>query len=283
MLSQNRLLPALFLIISLIALIAIAGALSQVSFRPTALQPIQFAFSLFPDRGGARSPLPPLLNLIQDILVVLSIAVLPIAVLYVIISKEAKTRVLRYFLLLMLNTALFIILLPRIRPAELEPLDLPPVADQAGSQENFFLQVASLEIPDVILYSLIFLVISTLLLITWFLVNRLHKRRMIRSELAEQARDAIQQIQSGRRFDDIIVRCYYEMCRTLNTQFGVERKFATTPREFEHQCLKLGLPEWAVTTLTRLFEEFRYGQIATDQQDQDQALACLRAISDYAR
>jgi hypothetical protein len=278
---EKRWLPFFLITISLIALIVLAGGLSQLSLRPSTMQSIPFRLSFLAEQEASITPLPPLVTLIRDVIILLTIAILPFAIIYVIFSREAKTRVLRYFLLIMMNTAVFIILLPRIRPAELDSLELPPATDLAATPGNLLDQASEISLPDGILYGLVFILLATSLISAWYVINRARRRqRATRSAIARNAQAAIREVKSGRTFEDIVIRCYYEMCRTLDSQFGLERHFGTTPREFEAQCVKLGLPKQAVVTLTRLFEEIRYGGRVTDPDDQQEALDCLQVIAE---
>lgn len=280
MLRRDRLLPTLLLIISLISLIIIAGGLSQVSLRPSALPPIRMSFSIFQVDDSSSYEIPAAINLIREVLVVISIAVLPIAIIYVIFSREAKSRVLRYFLLLTMNTLLFLILLPRIQLAELEPLELPPPPDLTQSSSDLIDQTTNSPLSDWIIYGLVFICIGSFVFLAWYLIDRIRRQRKTRTQMAKRAEEAVQAVKSGQRIEDAVVRCYYEMCQILKSKYGLPREYATTPREFEYQCVNVGLPKQAVITLTRLFEQIRYGGRLTDSKSESEALSSLRAISE---
>jgi len=51
-----------------------------------------------------------------------------------------------------------------------------------------------------------------------------------------------------------------------------------TAREFTDALVRARLPRRPVQTLTRLFETARYGSSATTPQDEQDAIASLRAI-----
>ena len=66
--------------------------------------------------------------------------------------------------------------------------------------------------------------------------------------------------------------------RVVKEEKGVARESAMTVREFEEQLVSKGLPEEAVQTLSRLFEQVRYGSMATSTREEDMAVASLNAI-----
>ncbi len=98
------------------------------------------------------------------------------------------------------------------------------------------------------------------------------------AELARRANLAIAELQQGQKLDDVILRCYREMADTVAMQRGLRRGRGETPREFEHDLLRIGLPPRAVQRLTRLFELVRYGGYQPVQRDQLEAIDSLNAI-----
>jgi hypothetical protein len=56
-----------------------------------------------------------------------------------------------------------------------------------------------------------------------------------------------------------------------------------TPREFEDRLINRGLPGESIKTLTRLFEQVRYGSLNANPGEEDQAVACLTDIVNYCR
>jgi hypothetical protein len=76
---------------------------------------------------------------------------------------------------------------------------------------------------------------------------------------------------------DVVMRSYYDMSKTLSEQ-GVHRTEGMTPREFEERLVSAGLPRRDVERLTRLFEDVRYGHLATGERQKREAIACMQAI-----
>jgi hypothetical protein len=98
--------------------------------------------------------------------------------------------------------------------------------------------------------------------------------------LSRRAHEAIEELRAGSDFGDVILRCYSEMARTVADERGVRRACAATPREFEVELRRLGLPTRPVQRLTRLFEMVRYGRFRAGKREQLEALDSLQAIVD---
>lgn len=96
--------------------------------------------------------------------------------------------------------------------------------------------------------------------------------------LAEEARQALTDIQFGQDLRDTVLRCYREMERTLQERRDIRRGPAMTPQEFARGLATTDLPQADIWRITRLFERARYGQHRADQVEEAEAVACLQAI-----
>lgn len=97
-------------------------------------------------------------------------------------------------------------------------------------------------------------------------------------ELAARAQAALDALYGGEEVSQVVLRCYFEMMRVLDQTQGIRRAEAMTPREFAERLTGLGLPARAVQTLTRLFEDARYGTPVSDDAVAQQAVASLNVI-----
>jgi hypothetical protein len=68
------------------------------------------------------------------------------------------------------------------------------------------------------------------------------------------------------------------MARVLDRTRGIRRTESVTPREFAAQLAAHGLPAHAVGTLTRLFEETRYGTAVSEDAGAQRAIDSLKVI-----
>jgi hypothetical protein len=100
--------------------------------------------------------------------------------------------------------------------------------------------------------------------------------------LLQQAKNAMQALQSGDDFKNVIIHCYLQMTNTLKEERGIERSHEMTAREFQDWLEFKGLPHIPVQNLTNLFEKVRYGQQHLGENDQKIALDSLREIIQFA-
>lgn len=108
--------------------------------------------------------------------------------------------------------------------------------------------------------------------------QRTKPEEIVLDRLAEAAQNTIRSIYAGGDFKLSIIQCYHEMSRVIREEKGIARDLAMTPREFEDVLIERGLPSTSIDTLTHLFEQARYGSLATAPEDQDLAIACLTEI-----
>jgi hypothetical protein len=143
------------------------------------------------------------------------------------------------------------------------------------------LPVFQAETPDWDVYLNSFIVVLIIIGVTGFFYWR---SRQSDSDdeldmLAEEAKSAIVDIQSGGDFRNAILRCYSQMCQILQKERGIYRSDWMTPREFERRMLRAGVPHKPAQGLTKLFEFVRYGGKTPDSEQENQAVLWLNAIA----
>lgn len=121
------------------------------------------------------------------------------------------------------------------------------------------------------------------LVLIWVVWRWLSRRQGSRTELAVEAEKALQDIRSGADLTETVRACYYRMTAVLEEEAGYERQRGMTPREFEASLQGTGVPVTHIRTLTRLFEQARYGGIQLADDKRQDAVASLRAISGALR
>lgn len=92
------------------------------------------------------------------------------------------------------------------------------------------------------------------------------------------ARTSLGKLQSGGNFENVIIECYARMSAVLVEKKGLQREVAMTPDEFAGRLTRAGLPRSPVNTLTRLFEEVRYGGQPPGQHEIQEAMTSLTTI-----
>jgi hypothetical protein len=102
-------------------------------------------------------------------------------------------------------------------------------------------------------------------------------------ELVQIARQALDDLQSGKDYGDTVIECYARMTEAVRERRGLKRREHMTASEFAAALERARLPGEAVRRLTGLFEAVRYGGRPSTPQDVAEAMACLTAILDGFR
>lgn len=129
-------------------------------------------------------------------------------------------------------------------------------------------------------YFLSLAIVLGIFLIGWWLWNlsRRDRSQFIRENIADIARDTLDEIAGGRDFSDAVTTCYLRMTDAVNSGRGIQRQEGMTPSEFANRLESSGLPGDPVRRLTRLFEAVRYGAKKPGQDESREATVCLNAI-----
>jgi hypothetical protein len=220
------------------------------------------------------------------------LAIYLIAFISIFWTREGRKRLLLLLFLLVL-LLIFILNIPPKEPVAVPtlegtplttyvPIDETPVpytgiditADQPPPILDWLVTAAAIVLA---------LVAAGLLgLIIWGLSLR-RKPESLTELISQQAQDALDALEAGGDFRDIVIRCYAQMSRVLLQERGLERHSDMTPHEFEFALKRMGFPDAPVHTLTHLFEEARYGSQLPSEQGVEMAVSSLRAIVDYVK
>jgi len=272
----------LFISLAVGALILLVAGLPGLELRPgQRFSTVSEGEGEAPPSGGRAASLdltPGLMVLFLALLVAFGLAII-----YLFVSREARKKLLLRMLPLILLLAALLVsrqkpqAVPQIRPqltTAVEALETPaplaPVVEFNATPPRWLLWGTSAGIALAVALGVGGLV--------WLLWPRDRHPPVPLEELAQQAQTAIEGIESGANLKDTILRCYFEMARTVSQARGVDRWAAMTPREFESRLLGVGLPRSAVQRLTRLFEQVRYGAKTAGAAEEQEALACLASI-----
>jgi type II secretory pathway pseudopilin PulG len=274
--------------------LAIAGLLILIlamSLPGLELSPGQ-SFSLGPtqpDAPGSGEGLgggEVLLRMFQGV-IGLALILLPVYLLYSLLTREGRNRLVADVVALGLIILFgeFLRHLPREAAATRSAADNPQSMIQLPGSEA---TVAFSAAPPPGLTLAVLLIISVLLVaaaggLIWFFRRRRTSRQSAWKELAQEAQAALDTLQQGGDFKLTIMRCYQEMSRVVREERGLARETAMTPREFEDYLAGQGLARTPINTLTRLFEQVRYGGLPAESDDEAVALSCLTEIAEGCR
>ncbi len=215
-----------------------------------------------------------------------------LAVVSIFLTVDGRRR----FLILALMIAGMILILaffkPRERIRDANPL---PAASSLALETSEVVPTPASEvispgeppaIPDWIVTAFVLVLAVLLAGVVVLAVIALGQRKPSESlpdEISRQAQVALDELEAGGDYPDVIIRCYARMSQVLQVERGLERDRAMTPHEFEHSLIQHGFPETPVRVLTHLFEEVRYGNIPTSEKGGELAVASLSAIVAYCQ
>ncbi|MEN3010035.1 MAG: DUF4129 domain-containing protein [Candidatus Bipolaricaulaceae bacterium] len=95
--------------------------------------------------------------------------------------------------------------------------------------------------------------------------------------IAAAAREAREELAQGAPVQDVVLRCWLRMVEILSRRSGARDQPHLTPREFAQALARLGFQDEAISLLTQLFEEVRYGRKDSESR-RERALAALAAL-----
>ena len=285
MTGRRRLWVLLFSGLAVVAIILLSGGLASLEFLPGRPLPSRdqatgMATLLFGEVPGTE-----VLGFVLVVLYYIALFLLPVGIIYVLVSPDARRRVIRSLGLLLWFIALFLVIRARpdlFRELQLQTPGMPSPGDALVPGLEFAADFPRWAVTTATL-ALAVLTAAAMVGIAWILWRRSRRPASRLAQLAREAQDALDALQAGADVKDTVMRCYFEMSRVLSEQRGVRRAETMTPREFERRLRGVGLPEAHIEQLTRLFEGVRYGARVPDKEEERQAIACLAAIAEACR
>lgn len=266
------------------ALLLLVAGLSSIAFE--GVRPFSFQPPAVEQPGGVLGR-----DAAQrmQIIFYLFMALYLVAVLSIFLTREGRFRLMLFILMLALVSlcvyavgSLFEEQPPPTLITTGTPEALPPEIEAEPTIE--LLPIEDLPLPStpswlvtLVGVTLAAVLAGAVLGLLWLIARR-RRSFSLPQALAEQAQEAVDALEAGGDLSNVVIRCYAQMSKVLYDERSLMRHLAMTPREFEQVLLRMGLPAGPVHTLTRLFEEARYGGISPDAGGVEQALDSLRAI-----
>jgi hypothetical protein len=216
------------------------------------------------------------------------LVMMPAGVVLLIFSSEARrlfrrySRVLLIYFLILLGLRYYLILAGDSgdvdnstgRNLERQVFDQPPsVLETVASSEDAYIP------PEVIGWQayLVGLIIMTILILGGYVLWK--KNRIDGNDLGDITLRAIEDIHSGRRWEDAVIECYAQMNTSVSRKRSINRDQTMTPSEFSRRLIDSGLPVEPVLRLTHLFEQARYGGRDSRTWEARDAIRCLSDIN----
>jgi hypothetical protein len=283
-----------YLVVTIAGLIFLSTSLARLDFRPGRpfpFGPLAGSDSASSAPGGGAGLAGNLFSwwaiLAVSAFILLIVLWLIVFILRPELRKYLLSRLISYFLLLLLISGLIYSLQQPLANLELEEAanQSQPFLPGELPSETMPTPPAIVVNPPEWLVAGVTLFVTTLLLgAGWWLWTRRPGRQVSpREQIALQAREAVQAISSGRELKDTVMNCYQQMTQILAEQHNLRRAKGMTPREFEQYLADSGLADAHIRRLTRLFESVRYGDGTPSEVEEREAMACLKVIAqEYA-
>jgi len=291
----------LFLAIALTSLILLAAGLSNLQLQPgtpfpignTSKDTIRSVPSLSPIQIYSFPLLQGILALISLLLTLYVSArliaftfvnikkVLPIVLTIIVLTFVNIKKVLPIVLIIILLLVI-VYLLPGIKPNP--DLNFTGEYSQVPTPSSIDLPVAPLGDPPQLLIQ--FVIVGIVLacgLIAIMMMKRWWAPKKIEDELLQDAEEAVKALQNGMDFENVIIRCYLQMTRSIQKERGLERNYSMTVQEFKHWLVGIGFPTIPLQQLTSLFEKVRYGKQQINSLDEQIALQSLNEIIKFCQ
>jgi len=121
------------------------------------------------------------------------------------------------------------------------------------------------------------LALGLLALLSWFILRR-RDASLGSAKILLEAQSAVDALNKGEAFENVILRCYLQMTHILKEEQGLERDANLTAREFVDFLQARGISPAPVRQLTLLFEAARYSTLKPDKKEEQAGLDCLNQI-----
>jgi len=274
-----------FFVLAIGALIILASGISKILFVPE---------PFFLSSPTEKQPIAALgkLSLVgSELIFYVLFALFILAIISLILVPEGRIRLMRLVLLIGTLYLLSQLFHPRIPTEKLQivgtettkpddSIELQPwITPQPDLNLNLETPAWLVTVAGI---GLALLIVSGSAAIFWLIAHQ-KASTSVPEEISLEAQAAVEALEAGGDFQDVIFRCYARMSQVLSEQRGVYRESAMTPHEFERVLIKLGFPPEPIRTITHLFEEVRYGSIQQGENGIQMAVSSLNAIIFYCK
>ena len=272
--------------VALLALFLLAASISTLQFDPG--QPISFQ-KLAPQfaEQGASGDISSTLAAFLRVLLILMWIMVPLYLILLIFSKDARKRFLRD-MIMMLPFLILLYILSNNQQLKKAAEELNPAF--MGMQNDEIAQLTPAPplpefvppapwVTTAVIVGLSLTVVAVIASFLYFLWRRAKKQSQDALVVVRrEAQAALDDIQSGGDLRDAIMRSYLQMVEAIREYRGINRERDMTPHEFEMYLGRRGLPVSPVHQLTQLFETVRYGGVTPGRKEEQAAVTSLRAI-----
>ena len=285
--KQKKYWTLLFLVVTLAAIILLSAGISELKLLSG--KPLRLGLIIQDLRENRVAGRGDSLGTIFRALSAFFLIFTPLTTLYLLISPKHRKHALRNVILLFVLFT-FSCLLLYARPALIKDvipyLTLPPMP-KAEWLPGELTTPLNPNPPQwlilVVSFGLAAFIVTVIISIARFVMSRRISSNSPLQHLAQEALDAVEELQAGTDLKNIVIRSYYKMACIAGKLHNVRRSSDMTAQEFEQLLIDAGLPKEPLRQLTRLFEDVRYGTKVPSEKEERQAVRCLTAIAEACR
>lgn len=290
---DQRLLTLIILGLVLLSMVVLSASLTGLEMNPGKDIPLE---SFKPDVGQYGSGGNIMSGLVAFLRIVMLIlwGLIPLYIIYLIISPEARKQFIKDVLrMLPIVLLLWFFLANRNGQRVFENLEMQfeqPQLEDAYPMPEVEPLTFNANPPDwIVTFTsvLIALAITGLVVGIVYFVWRERQRKLAElrplNDVAREAQAAIDAIQAGGDLRDVIMRAYVEMGKVISENRNITRGQDMTPHEFEVFLQGRGLPPEAIHQITELFEAVRYGALMPGRKEESMAISSLNVIINACR
>jgi hypothetical protein len=271
--------------VALLALVLLASTLNTLQLSAGDPLPL---FQLAPDVVDPSIPndMDRIILAVIRVIMILAWIGIPLTVIMLIISKEARKRFLRDMMFI-LPVMYLLYILGQQKAAEDVAQEVNPRMFDSGPLESMSgdpnAVLPTYQPPADWVTGLVTILLAVGIALTIAVVGYIIYRRSQRKveplhAIEQEAQAAIDALEAGGDLGEVIMRCYFQMISALKELKNIQRGYDMTPHEFEGYLEARGMPGPPVHQLTQLFEQVRYGGIKPGRADQRAAVSSLEAI-----
>lgn len=287
---SNRARALVFSLVAVLFVFLLAAGLTGLELLPGEPQAFGWAFQ-FMDFSGASIPANDNIMKVVRVIYIIALVLFPVWVVYMIVNPKARKRFLRD--MIFFTTMIVMILMIANRFSEMEreeeeeqgfgEFGQPPefgLPEESAFDPNAGPPESIVWIASLVVSLFIVILVAVVVWIIW----RSRRREVSAVErIALEVQNALDDLEAGADFRNVVIRCYSEMVQTLKKERNIQRSGNLTPREFEDALDSLGFPNQPVHELTHLFEGVRYGRKEITRREELIAVDSLSAILDACR
>ena len=288
-LRDQRVRLLIFTFLAVVVIFLLATGLSGLELLPGEPDAFGWAIQSMQTEGGGIPGGDTILKVIR-IVYIAALILLPVWIVYMIVNPKARKRFIRDMLVISVFVMIILFFTSKLAEMNKDQEDQPFTpfagAPDLGTQDpgSFDPNAAPPEsIVWITTLVVALVIVVVVVLAVWIILRSRHREESAVDRIALEVQSALDDLQSGADFRNVVVRCYSEMVQTLRKERNIQRNGSLTPREFEDSLSSLGFPIQPVRELTRLFESVRYGRKDITRREELVAVDSLSAILDVCR